>query len=155
MTYTQEKIFFGISSLFSSTLAWTGALLSTGDTRWLLITIAIGSMTSALLSLIFRQPHETMQLTCARSGFSILGSIFLTKYVAWQTGIDSVHTDPINLGGLTFLVCIVVFCVGFKALRYLEKKSDYIARKFIDSKIASTFPFQEGKNESQNTDAEK
>lgn len=135
MSYTQEKIFLGICSLAGSGISFLGALLSTGDVRWFCVTLSMSFITSCLLSLMFKQPEETIQLVVARCGLTILGGVFLTKYVAWQFNIQTIHTDIVAFGGLACLVSIITFVVGYKALRYLERRSEYLARKFVDSKV--------------------
>ena len=103
--------------------------------RWLSVTFAVSFMTSALLALIFRKPDETFQLTGARCGITILGGIFVTRLVVHYFNIATVHTDPINLGGVTFAVSIGMFFLGYSVLRYLENRSDFLVKKFIDLKV--------------------
>lgn len=135
MTYTQEKLFFGVATLISSGVGWAGAILSQGDVRWLSVTFAVSFMTSSLLALVFRKPDETFQLTGARCGLTILGGVFVTKLVAHYFNLSTVHTDPINLGGVTFAVSIGMFFLGYSSLRYLERRSDFLVGKFIDLKV--------------------
>jgi len=137
MNYTHEKIFLGIFSLASSGMCTVGAIISTGDTRWFCVTLAVSLITSCLLALMFKKPDETIQLVAGRCGISILGGVFLTKLVAWYFNITIIHTDVVALGGLTCAVCIGVYILGFKALRYLEKRSDFLAKKFIDGKVSA------------------
>lgn len=135
MTYPQEKCFLVICHLSAAAASWVGAILSTGDIRWLMITFAASFIMSCLLAVTFKRAEETIQYVAARCGFTILGGVFLTKYIAWQANLSVVHTDPIALAGVTCLVSILTFTVGFKALGYLEKRSDFLAKKFIDSKM--------------------
>lgn len=136
MTYPQEKGFLVIGHIAASSLSWIGAILSTGDIRWLAITCAASFMMSCLLAITFKGPEETIQYVSARCGLTIFGGVFVTKYLVWQMNIEVVHTDPIALAGLASLVSIMMFTVGFKALRYLEKRSDFLGKKFIDSKTS-------------------
>lgn len=136
MSYPQEKAFLVIGHLLGAGVSWTCAIMSTGDIRWLMITFAASFVMSCLLAITFKQQDETIALVAARCGLTIFGGIFLTKYIVWQANIGIVHTDPIALAGIACLVSILTFTVGYKALRYLEKRSDFLGKKFIDSKTA-------------------
>lgn len=140
MSYPQEKVFMSLCNLTGIAVGWTGAIMSTGDLRWLFITLFSSLLMSTMLSVIFKKVDETIQLVASRCGISTFGGICVTKWVAWQFSIEIVHTDPIALAGISALVTAIMFTVGFKALRYLESKSDSLAKRFIDSKVSIIIP---------------
>jgi hypothetical protein len=135
MQYSEERMFMGVFTCVASAFWWAGAILSQGDIRWLCISGAVSFMTSCLLALTFKKPDETMQLVTCRCALSILGAIFTTKLFAHYLGIESLNSDPINLGGVAFLCAILNFFLGFSALRYIEKNSDRLAAKWIDQSV--------------------
>lgn len=134
MTYPEEKVVLVIGHLAGAGFSCLGAIISAGDIRWLMITFAASFIMSCLLAVTFKRVEETIALVASRCGFAIFGGVFVTKYVVWQANIEVVHTDPIALAGISSLVTILMFTVGYKALRYLEKRSDFLGKKFIDSK---------------------
>lgn len=140
MSYFQEKSVLVIGHIFAAGFLQIAAILSTGDVRWLAITAAASCLMSCLLAVTFKKPEETIALVAARCGLTIVGGVFVTKYLAWQFNLNSVHTDPLALAGLASLVAVLMFTVGYKALRYLEKRSDYFGKKFVDANVGKLFP---------------
>ncbi len=134
MTYPQDKIVLVTGHLLFTLGSWVAAIWSPADVRWLILTAGTSSVMSALLGVTFKKDKETIQLVAARCVFTIIGGITATRFLVWKFSLDHLHSDPVLLIGATALVCCVMFTVGFAALRYLESKSDFFAKKFIDSK---------------------
>lgn len=134
MHYSDDKFFLGILTLISVVASWLGSFFAPDDVRWLCVCLAISFMTSTLLSLIFRKPDEKMQLVAARCGITILGSLFATRLAVHYFNIESAHTDLINLGGVNFMVVIGIYFLGFSGLKYLENRSDWLFKQWIDTK---------------------
>jgi len=44
--------------------------MKTGETRWVYVTFAASSLTSGFVSLMFKKPTDTIQLTVGRCGFT-------------------------------------------------------------------------------------
>lgn len=127
-----EKLFFGFITLASSGFSMIGAILTTGEARWLYVTLAASSMTSGFLALMFKRSEETMRLVIGRCGFAILGGILATRPIVHQLGFDKVtETDIISLGGLSAITCIGTFFVGFAMLSIIEKQAPSIAEKWF------------------------
>lgn len=140
MSYPQEKVFLSVGNLIAAGIAWTGAIMSTGDIRWLLITLCSSFLMSTMLAVIFKKENEKIQLVAARCGISIFGGVCLTKYVVIKMSMDIVHTDPIALAGVSALVTAIMFTVGFACLLYLQNRSTFFAKRFIDSKVGVIIP---------------
>ena len=133
MTYTQEKIFFGVSSIVSSALFGMGAILSEGhETRWIYVTLACSVITASFLSLIFKKVDETMRIVVGRSGMSILGGIFGSKAVVSYFGWEQPNSDVVVLGGVAVSCCIFAFIIGYALLHVVNRKSSDIANKILD-----------------------
>lgn len=133
MTYTQEKIFFGLSSLVSSALFGMGAILSEGhETRWIYVTLACSIITASFLALIFKKVDETMRIVVGRSGMSILGGIFGSKAVVTHFGWEAPNSDVVVLGGVAVSCCIFAFIIGYALLHVVNRKSSDIANKILD-----------------------
>jgi hypothetical protein len=132
MNAFHEKILFGISTLSSTGFSVLGAMLTTGESRWLYVTLAASSMTSGFLALMFKRQDETMRLVVGRCGFAILGGILATRPITHFLGFEKLtETDIISLGGLSAATCIVTFFVGFALLTILEKQAPAIADKWL------------------------
>lgn len=122
-----EKLFFGISSLISSSFSLLGAIVSTGEARWLCVTFTACIVTSTMLALIFKQPNERIGKVVGRCGIALLCGVLGTKYVVGYYAITSAHDDMIVLAGVSSLTCIAGFMIGVPLLKVLENRSSKIA----------------------------
>lgn len=135
MSYPQEKIVLVLGHLFFALASWLAAMWSPEDVRWIILTAGASTVMAALLGVTFKKDKETIQLVAARCVFTIIGGVTATRFVVWKLSLDHLHADPILLIGAAALVSCVMFTVGFAGLRYLENRSEFLAKKFIDSKI--------------------
>ena len=132
MNSFHEKLFFGFTTLVSTGCSMLGAIITTGEARWLYVTLAASSMTSGFLALMFKRQDETMRLVIGRCGFAILGGILATRPIVHHLGFDKVaDTDIISLGGLSAATCIGTFFVGYALLSCLEKNAPALAEKWF------------------------
>lgn len=132
MNQFSEKVFFGVTTLTSTGFSMVGAILTTGEARWLYVTLAASSMTSGFLALMFKRQEETMRLVVGRCGFAILGGVLATRPIVHHLGFEAVaDTDIISLGGLSAATCIGTFFIGFAMLSILEKSAPSIAEKWF------------------------
>lgn len=132
MTTFHEKLFFGFITLASTAFSTLGAILTTGEARWLYVTLATSSMTSGFIALMFKRADESMRLVIGRCGFAILGGILATRPIVHHLGFESiVETDIISLGGLSSLSCIGTFFVGHSVLSIIEKQAPKLADKWF------------------------
>ena len=130
-----EKLFFGFTTLLTTTFSTLGAMMTTGETRWVYVTFAASSLTSGFVTLMFKKTKDTLQATLGRFGFAILGGILGTKPIIHHLGFETLaETDIISLGGLSAATCIGTYFVGFAFLTLLEKAAPEIAGKWF-SKI--------------------
>jgi hypothetical protein len=113
-----------------------GAILTQGDTRWFCVTLSVSTIVAVFLSLGLKRDHETIHLVISRAGVSLCSGVFVTRPFAWYFNLASVHTDTVNLAGSAALCCTLGFILGFAGLSYLMKRSDFLAKKFIDLKAA-------------------
>ena len=127
-----EKIGFGLSSLAFTGFSTLGAIMTTGETRWVYVTFASSSLMSGFLSLMFRRSDETIHLAIGRFGFALMGGILGTKPIIHQLGFSQLcETDIISLAGLSSMTCIATFTVGVAALKMLEKLAPEIVAKYF------------------------
>ena len=132
MNAFHEKIFFGVITLASTAFSMVGAIMTDGDARWLYVTLAVSSMTSGFLALMFKKHDETMRLVVGRCGFAILGGVLATRPIVHQLGFEQItQTDIISLGGLSAATCIMTFFVGFALLSCIERGSPALAEKWF------------------------
>ena len=135
MNPIQEKLFFGSSLLASAAASAIGAILTTGETRWLCVTFAVSFLMSGFLALMFKKPEDTIQLVIGRCGMAILGGIFGTYFVVDKFKIAAAQTDVIALGGISGFVCIICFLLGFVFLKMLEDRAPTLATKIFKKYI--------------------
>ena len=127
-----EKIGFGLSTLAFTFFSTLGAIMTSGETRWVYVTFAASSMMSGFLSLMFKAPNETVRLAIGRFGFAIMGGILGTKPVIHHLGFDQLcETDIISLAGLSALTCIITFFLGVGFLKALEIAAPELAAKWF------------------------
>ena len=127
-----EKLFFGSVTLTSSGLYMLGAIMTTGEARWIYVTLAASSMTSGFLALMFKKEDETIRLVVGRCGFAILGGILATRPITHHLGFENLtETDIISLGGLSSLTCIGTFFLCIPLLKVLEKAAPDLAAKWF------------------------
>lgn len=127
-----EKVFFGSIALIGTTFSTLGAIMTTGETRWVYVTFAASSMTSGFVSLMVKKDEDAIHRTLGRFGFAILGGILGTKPIVTQLGFSKLcETDIISLAGLSSAVCIGTFFVGVSFLKLLEVAAPGIAEKWL------------------------
>ncbi len=132
MTYAQEKAFFGLSTLVSTSISAIGALVVRDDVlRYVYLTLVVSILTSAFLALVFRKPHERIGLVVGRCGLSIFGGIFGTRILMHHIPLEAANDDVIYLMGIAGAVTIVSFIVGFVLIRLLEKRANSIADRIL------------------------
>lgn len=126
-----EKLMFGFTLGTSALASWLGAMATNGETRWLFVTLATSMMMSGFMALMFKKPEETIQLVVGRCGLSVFCGIFATRPVVHYLKLESAYSDIISLGGISSLVCVAGFFVGFALLKIVEIKSPAIADKWF------------------------
>lgn len=132
MNQFHEKLFFGFTTLVSASFSTVGAILTTGEARWLYVTLAASSMTSGFLALMFKKADETMRLVIGRCGLAVLGGVLATRPIVHHLGFEKVtETDIISLGGLSAATCIGTFFIGHALLKVLEKTAPALAEKYF------------------------
>lgn len=132
MTPYHEKVFFGLTTLASTGASMLGAIITTGEARWIYVTLASSMMTSGFLALMFKRSEETMRLVIGRCGFAVLGGILATRPIVHHLGFDAMaDTDIISLGGLSSATCIATFFVGYAILSCIERSAPSIAEKWF------------------------
>lgn len=132
MNQFHEKVFFGLTTLVSTAFSTIGAIMTTGETRWVYVTLAASSLTSGFLSLMFKRAEETIRLVIGRFGFAILGGILLTKPIVHHLGFERLaETDIISLAGLSAVCCIGTFFCGFIALQTFERMAPALVAKWF------------------------
>lgn len=128
-----EKLTLGYATIISAACSGLGAILTTGEFRWFCVTGFLSSILSGFLALMFKRPEHTTKLTVSRCAIAVFGGVFGAYPAVHYFGVDP--SNIIALGGVTCLVCAGFFTLGFAGLSYIEKRSSYISRKFIDSKL--------------------
>ena len=132
MTQHHERIFFGITSIFASSVSLMGAIMTDGEARWIYVTMAVSGLVAGFLSLMFKARGETIRSVVGRSGIAILGGIFATKPIMFWMKIQPNGLDVIELGAAAGLVTILTFFVGRQLLFLLDRKAPGLAQKIID-----------------------
>lgn len=140
MTFQTERMLFGAGSMLSAALFQMAAIFSPAESRWIFVTLATSIMMALCLTLIFKGKDDTINFVVGRAVFSIMSGILLTKPFVYYLNIETVHSDIIILSGCASICCIAGYIVGVAILRYLMKNSDYLAKKFVDSKVTQYFP---------------
>lgn len=132
MTPFHEKILFGLSILASAAASTMGAVLSTGETRWLYVTITSCILTAAFLALVFKRSDETIRIVVGRSGLSILGGVLGSRFIVHKYGITAANSDVVALAGIAAAVCMGAFIIGYPLLQLVNSKSGGLAKKIYD-----------------------
>lgn len=120
---------FGVAALAASACSTLGAILTSGELRWLFVTFTACILTSSFLALIFKKAEESIRIVVGRCGLSMLSGILGAKYIVEKYHIEIVATDAIALAGIASALCIVGFILGYALL----KLSDRNANKFADA----------------------
>lgn len=131
-TYAHEKLMFGLPAMISSSLFSLGAIMTSGEVRWIYVTLAVGVMTSSFLSLLFKKDDETIRIIVGRCGLSIMLSIVGSKVVVYFYQIARVEEDVILLSGISMGVCIFAYFLGHSFLRALNKNADSQGKGMLD-----------------------
>lgn len=131
MTYTQEKITYGMASLAASALSTVGAIISTGEARWLYVTFTSSIITSCFLALIFKRADESIRLVVGRSGFAMLGGVLGSKYLVHRYQLDFVDRDIVALAGVAAGMCAAFFILGYAVLQLANANSEKLVQKLF------------------------
>lgn len=132
LDYHHEKLLFGIPTMVGSLLCSTGAIMTTGEIRWIYVTLAVGVMTSAFLALLFKKDSETIRIVVGRCGLSIMLSVLGSKLVVHAYKITGVQEDVLLLSAIAMGICIAGYFVGHGFLSYLNKNSEAGGRGLFD-----------------------
>jgi hypothetical protein len=132
MTYTQEKIAYGVYNLAGAAASTVGAILTDGEARWLYVTITASILTAGFLALVFKKLDESIRIVIGRSGLAILGGVLGSRYIVHRYGIAAVDGDVVALAGVAAGVCIASFIVGYPLLQLVNSKSGSLAKKLLD-----------------------
>jgi hypothetical protein len=139
MTWFQEKLFFSASIGLSAAVSWIGAIVSTGDARWIYVTLSSSILMAAFLALVVRQSGETIQLTVGRCGIAILGGVLGTRLGIGLLNEEVIHSDMIYLAGVSSLFCVGAFLLGVAFLRAVDQSSTHIAKRALDWMLSRFF----------------
>lgn len=131
MTYTQEKITYGVAAITSAAASTFGAILTDGESRWLFVTITASILTACFLALIFKRVDEGIRLVIGRAGLSILGGVLGSRYIVHQYGIKAVDNDIVALAGVAAGVTMAGFLIGYPLIQLVNAKSGTIADKIF------------------------
>lgn len=131
MTYTQEKITYGIAAITSATASTFGAVLTSGESRWLFVTITASILTACFLALIFKRVDEGIRLVIGRAGLSILGGVLGSRFIVHHYGITVVDSDIVALAGVAAAVTMGGFLVGYPLIQIINAKSGTLAERIF------------------------
>lgn len=132
MNSFHEKLFFGFITMISSGFFLLGAIFTTGEARWIYVTLAASSMTSGFLALMFKRQEETIRLVVGRCGFAILGGILATQPIVKHFGYQQAVDDSvIALAGMSAATCIGTFFLGYVFLSTLERSAPKLVEKWF------------------------
>jgi hypothetical protein len=131
MSYTAEKILFGLATMGGSGVCTLGAVMNEGDARYLYVTLAVSIITAAFCAIIFKRQDEAMRVVSGRCGLSILGGIFGTRYLLHKGWLTAVDGDVIILGGQAIVVTMAAYFVGFWVLYRLDRNGKGLADKIF------------------------
>lgn len=126
--------------MVSAAIFQIAAIFTPGEARWIFATMATSIITALCLTLIFKGKDDTINYVVGRSIFSILAGVLLTKAFVYWFNVQSAHDDVIILSGCASLCCIAGYIIGVAILKYLMNNSDYLAKKFVDAKVAEILP---------------
>jgi hypothetical protein len=131
MSYTQEKITYGIAALASAAASTIGAVFSTGEARWLMCTLTSSILTACFLALVFKRADEGIRLVVGRAGLAIIGGALGSRFIVHHYGIKAVDNDIVALAGVAAAVTIAGFVVGYPLLQLINARSGTLAEKIF------------------------
>ena len=132
MNSFHEKILFGVTTLVSSGFSLLGAIVTTGEARWIYVTLAASSMTSGFLALMFKRTEETIRLVVGRCGFAVLGGILATQPIVKHFGYEKAVDDSVvSLAGMSAATCVATFFLGYVFLSILERSAPKLVEKWF------------------------
>lgn len=127
-----EKLASGIATIVASGIAYVGAILTEGEVRWVCITLASSILMAMFTAVIVRAPTETMKVTVARAGFSILTGCLGTRELLMRWGLDAFEHDAIRLAGVAAGMTIAGMVLGYPLLLLLNSKGKDYAKRILD-----------------------
>ena len=131
MTYTQEKITYGLAAMASAGMSTLGAILTDGESRWLFVTITSSILTACFLALVFKRVDETIRIVIGRAGLSILGGVLGSRYIVHRYALTSAENDIVALAGVAAAVTIAGFIIGYPLLQLINSRSGTLAEKIF------------------------
>ena len=131
MTYTQEKITYGLAAMASAGMSTLGAILTDGESRWLFVTITSSILTACFLALVFKRVDETIRIVIGRAGLSILGGVLGSRYIVHRYAMTSAENDIVALAGVAAAVTIGGFILGYPLLQLINSRSGTLAEKIF------------------------
>jgi hypothetical protein len=128
----QEKLAAGVASIAAAGISYLGAVLTDGEVRWVCITLASSILMAMFSAVIVRGPKETMKVTLARAGFSIMLGSLGTRELLMRWGISAFEHDAIRLAGVAAGMTLAGMVVGYPLLLLANSKGKDWAKSILD-----------------------
>jgi uncharacterized membrane protein len=132
MHYHHEKFIFGLASFTSSLLCSMGAIMTSGELRWIYVTFAVGIITSSFLALMCRKESESIKVTIGRSGISIMLSMVGSKAVVHYYKAQEIANDVLILSAIAMGICIFGYFVAHSFIKALDRNSGSIGSELFN-----------------------
>lgn len=138
MSYFHEKTILGFAGLLSWSVTTLGAVMVEDEAlRYFYATFSISILTAFFMALVFRRTDETIRLVIGRCGLSILSGIFGTRFAIHYFKLEKTGADIVLLMGLSGIVTIAGFLIGFAFLKVINRKASQIANKIADRYVGA------------------
>jgi FtsH-binding integral membrane protein len=131
MTYTQEKMTYGVAALSASAASTIGAMMTEGESRWFFVTMTSSILTACFLALIFKRADEGIRLVIGRAGLSIMGGVLASRAIVHHWQVNYFNEDIVLMAGLAAGVTIGCFIVGYPLLQLINSKSGTLAERIF------------------------
>jgi hypothetical protein len=128
----QEKLAAGGAALVSAGIASAGAMITSGEVRWVCITLAASILMAMFVAVLLRAPGETMKLTIARAGFSVMLGVLGTRELLIRWGAQSFEGDAIRLAFISSCMTIAGMVLGYPLLLLANTRGKSWARIILE-----------------------
>lgn len=126
--WTQDKILLVVSSILGSSATYVAAMLSEGEARWLLVSFGSACLSSVMMAVGFRKPHESTRTVIGRCFIAIMVGVTITKVSLHYWRLDWLDKDIVALILASNAATTFGYLVGYEFLVLINQDSGSISK---------------------------
>lgn len=140
MSWYHEKALLVVGTLVSSGASFMGAVLTAGETRWLLATFGSATFAAVFLALGFRRDGENTRVVLGKCGIAGMIGLCIIKFIIHRYDLTFFDKDIVALIFATWGATAFGYLIGFEVLALIGRDGASISKKLYDWLLKKFLP---------------